>query len=67
MQAELAGRVRIWLAAVHPAWQELDPTAPDVMQQAAACMGAAVGGALEGARTRGFPAILLPSGEHSFC
>ena len=34
------------------------------MQQAAACMDAAVSAALEDARKHGFPADFLPSGEH---
>ncbi|KAK9840597.1 hypothetical protein WJX81_003517 [Elliptochloris bilobata] len=63
LQANLAGRVCIWLAAVHPAWQEVDMTAPDAMQQAAACMDAANSAALEDARSHNFPAKLLPSGR----
>ena len=65
VQASLAGRVCAWFAAVHPAWQEVDMTAADVMQQAAACMDVAVSAALDDARKHGFPADFLPSGEYS--
>lgn len=58
--------MRTWVAAVHPAWQEVDMTAADVMQQAAACMGAAVDAVLEGASTQGFTAKVLPSGAQEF-
>ena len=40
-------------------------TAADVMQQAAACMDAAISAALEDARKNGFSADLMPSGEYS--
>ncbi len=54
--------MRAWLAAVHPAWQEVDVSAPDVMERAATCMDAAVTAALEDAQAHGFPAQLMPSG-----
>ena len=41
-------------------------TAADVMQQAAACMGAAVDAVLEGASTQGFTAKVLPSGAQEY-
>ena len=64
-QREVEGKLHLWVASAYPVWQEIDVKAPDVMEQATACVSACMDVLMKRSQAQGFTADLLPSGQSS--